>query len=268
MKSSLEHSITDSRGYIHSIESFGTVDGPGVRFVVFFQGCPLRCKFCHNPDTWELRRADTMSVGEILDQYERNRSFYGKRGGLTATGGEPLVQLDFLIDLFTACKERDINTCLDTSGWPYRKDKDEDYQRLFKVTDLVLLDIKNSDKRGHIELTGVNQEPVLAFGDALCKAHVPVLIRHVCVPGITDRDEELEGVGRIIAHWNNVKALDVLPYHTMGVNKYSVLGLEYPLKGVPALTAEEAKIAREKIIKAYKDEKEKLKEDYSSQATL
>lgn len=258
MRSSPGHSIADSRGYIHSTESFGTVDGPGVRFVVFFQGCPLRCRFCHNPDTWELRRADTMSVAEILELYERNRSFYGERGGLTATGGEPLVQLEFLIDLFTAAKERGINTCLDTSGWPYRKEKDEEYQRLFRVTDLVMLDIKHSDPKGHIELTGVNQDPVIAFGDALAKVHVPVLIRHVSVPGITDSDEELEGVGRIIARWDNVKALDVLPYHTMGVNKYSVLGLEYPLKDVPPLTAEEAKAGRTKIIEAYRKERIRL----------
>lgn len=257
MKSSPEPSTTLSRGYIHSVETFGTVDGPGVRFVIFFQGCPLRCKYCHNPDTWEFGKGETMTVRELLDEYERNRSFYGTRGGLTCTGGEPLMQLPFLISLFEEAKKRGIHTCLDTSGWPYRKERAEEYQRLFRVTDLVLLDIKHSDPKGHLELCSVTQDPVIAFGDALNAAHVKVLIRHVCVPGITDQDEELRGVGKIMARWDNLIGLDVLPYHVMGKVKYSTLGYEYPLGDLRALTKEEAANARSKIILSYHQERQK-----------
>lgn len=239
-------------GYIHSTESFGTVDGPGVRFVIFFQGCPMRCKYCHNPDTWEPHRGTQMTAEELLDGYERNKMFY-RGGGITATGGEPLMQLPFLIELFEKAKERGIHTCLDTSGIMYNKNRGEEFERLFDVTDLVMLDIKHSNPEGHVELTSQSLEPVLAFERALEEANVPVLIRHVVVPGITDSEEELRELGHMIGLWKNLKGLDALPYHTMGVNKYKTLGISYPLEGVPNMEAAKAKEARMKILAAIKE---------------
>ena len=239
-------------GYIHSTESFGTVDGPGVRFVIFFQGCPMRCKYCHNPDTWEPHQGTQMTAEELLEGYERNKMFY-RGGGITATGGEPLMQLSFLIELFEKAKARGIHTCLDTSGIMYNKNRREEFERLFDVTDLVMLDIKHSNPEGHVELTSQSLEPVLAFERALEEANVPVLIRHVVVPGITDSDEELRQLGHMIGRWKNLKGLDTLPYHTMGVNKYKTLGISYPLEGVPNMEAAKAKEARMKILAAIKE---------------
>lgn len=241
-------------GRIHSTESFGTVDGPGVRFVMFFQGCPMRCQYCHNPDTWDMRGGTEMTVDELLKQYERNRMFY-RNGGITATGGEALMQMEFLTELFSEAKKRGIHTCLDTSGIVYREERGAEFERLFQVTDLVLLDIKHSNAEGHKELTGREQEPVLAFAQALEKAGVPVIIRHVVVPGITDSEEELRGVGRLIGRLCNLKGLEVLPYHTMGVSKYRNLGREYPLEGVPDLKPEKAKAARKIILDAIRGER-------------
>ena len=245
------------KGLIHSIESFGTVDGPGVRMVVFFQGCPLRCLYCHNPDTWKMDRGEEMSAEDILSKYERNRAFYEPNGGITATGGEPLMQLGFLTYLFSEAHKRGIHTALDTSGWLYRKEKDADYDELLSYTDYVLLDIKHSDPQGHIDLTGRTQEPVLAFLSKLDERHIPVLVRHVSISGITDSQQELSELGRILAHYNNITGLDVLPYHTMGIKKYHELGIPYHLEGVPAMSREDAKKNRNIIIEAYYREKSK-----------
>ncbi len=239
-------------GHIHSTESFGTVDGPGVRFVIFFQGCPMRCKYCHNPDTWAFSGGSEMTAEELLEGYGRNKDFY-KGGGITATGGEPLMQLPFLTELFEKAKKRGIHTCLDTSGIAYSEKKREEYEALFAVTDLVLLDIKHSMPEGHVLLTSQSQEPVLAFERALERANIPVIIRHVVVPGITDGEEELAALGHMIGKWRNLKGLDVLPYHTMGVVKYKNLGIEYPLEGVPNMEPAKAKEARAKILQAIKE---------------
>lgn len=235
------------KGRIHSVESFGTVDGPGTRLVVFLQGCPMRCKYCHNPDSWDVGTGNEMSVEEILALYEKNKSFY-RNGGITVSGGEPLLQLDFLTDLFEAAKQRGIHTCLDTSGILYREDKKEKFELLFSYLDLVLLDLKHSNTREHKELTAQKLEPVLAFARALEKNHIPMIIRHVVVPGITDQEEHLKELGRLIASFHNVKGLEVLPYHTMGVKKYEALGIPYPLEGVPSTEKETAKKAREIIL--------------------
>ena len=255
-------------GRVHSVETFGTVDGPGTRFVVFVQGCPMRCAYCHNPDTWELVPADApesardevlphlgagqagcrideaaarpghrVTVGEILVAYERNRAFYA-RGGLTVTGGEPLMQPEFVAALFEAAhgaRAGRIHTCLDTSGIGFDPKRPERAGAVLAHTDLVLLDIKHADPEGHRKLTGQRQERILAFGDELAHRGIKTIVRHVVVPGITDGEDELAGVGRIIARWPNVVGLDVLPYHTMGVNKYESLGLTYPLEGVDAM---------------------------------
>lgn len=242
------------KGRIHSIESFGTVDGPGVRMVIFFQGCPMRCAYCHNPDTWNFSGGDEMKVDEILSLYEKRRSFY-LNGGITATGGEPLSQLPFLTELFSEAKRRGIHTALDTSGYPYRKELEKEYEELFKCTDLVMLDIKHSDEAGHIRLTGRSCAPILEFLDALDTASVPTLIRHVVVPSITDREDELKKVGVLLARHSNIVGLDVLAYHDMGKAKYKEMNIPYPLQDVPPLSEDERRRARDIIISSYRAER-------------
>ena len=241
-------------GYIHSIETFGTVDGPGVRFVVFFQGCPMRCQYCHNPDTWEMSKGKEKSVDEILAMFERNRTFY-KTGGITATGGEPMVQMDFLLELFSKAKEKGVHTCLDTSGIMFAEDRESEafakIEKLMEVTDLVMLDIKHIESEAHQNLTGQDNEKILAFARYLDEKKKPVWIRHVVVPGITYKEESLEKVGAFLKTLSNVEKLEVLPYHTLGENKYENMGMEYPLKGVPQLSKEEATNAEKVIRKAW-----------------
>lgn len=239
---------SEKTGFIHSVESFGAVDGPGLRLVVFFQGCPLRCRYCHNPDTWKVGAGTEKSVSDILGVWERNKAFYLPPGGITATGGEPLLQLEFLTALFEAAGSRGIHTCLDTSGWPYRKDRRNEFERLAKVLDLVLLDIKHGDPEGHRHLAGVDIGPVVDFGDFLHEMGIPVVIRHVVVPGLTDGADELGKVGRLISAWDNVIGIDTLPYHSMGAEKYGRLGIPYPLEDVPDATEEDAGRARSVIV--------------------
>lgn len=261
-------------GFIHSVESFGTVDGPGVRFVVFFQGCPMRCKYCHNPDTWVMSDAtQRMTVEEIISQVERNRSFY-KTGGITATGGEPMLQIDFLTALFEEAKRRNIHTCLDTSGvmFPVENvseevDSQEDVptavesssfekiDKLLAVTDLVMLDIKHMDDEAHKELTKHTNAHSLAFARYLDDKKIPMWIRHVVVPDITNQKEELEALGRFLATLSNVEKVETLPYHAMGKVKYDALNLDYPLAKTRQLSKEEAKEAYEIIMKACETEK-------------
>lgn len=237
-------------GRVHSMESFGTVDGPGIRFVVFMQGCPLRCKFCHNPDTWDTHGGSFFTADELLRQYNKNRPFYNN-GGITVTGGEPLLQIDFIIELFRKAKADGVHTCIDTSGAAFRRSDAkllERFQELIKYTDLVMLDIKHSDPEGHKELTGVSQDNILDFARFLGENNIPVWIRHVVVPGITDSEEEWKALGRLMADMPSVQALDVLPYHTMGVSKYEALGIDYPLKGIEPLSTARAQEARRVIL--------------------
>ena len=240
-------------GYVHSTESFGTVDGPGVRFVIFLQGCPMRCKYCHNPDTWKMNSGALRSAQSLLAEYERNKAFY-KNGGITVTGGEALMQIDFLLELFTLAKEKGIHTCLDTSGVTYRPGERE-YNRkldqLMEVTDLVMLDIKHIDPQGHKDLTGYDNAGILDFARYLDEKQVPVWIRHVIVPGITDDPTLLTRLGAFLGTLSNVKALDVLPYHIMGVRKYEELDMDYPLKGVEPATKQQALEAKKIILTAF-----------------
>jgi len=240
--------------YIHSTESFGTVDGPGVRFVIFFQGCPMRCKYCHNPDTWQMNTGTRRSAQSLISEYEHNRAFY-KNGGITVTGGEALMQIDFLLELFRLAKKKDIHTCLDTSGVTYHPGESE-YNRkldeLMKVTDLVMLDIKHIDPEGHKDLTGHDNADILAFARYLDEKKVPVWIRHVVVPGITDDPNQLYQLGQFIGTLSNIKALDVLPYHVMGVSKYEELGIPYPLKGIEAATRDQALAAKQIILQGFR----------------
>ncbi len=255
------------QGRIHSLESFGTVDGPGVRYVVFFQGCPMRCAYCHNPDTWELNAGELMDSDYIIEQFERNRSFY-TTGGITATGGEPLMQIDFLTELFTKAKEKDIHTCLDSSGIAFNPNNPElmaKFDKLIKVTDLVMLDIKHIDPEKHFALTKQHNENILAFAQYLSDNGVDIWIRHVVVPGLTDDDVYLEKLGYFIGGLKTLKALDVLPYHTMGVVKYEKLGIEYPLKDVPAMSQKTALEKKEVILKGIK---ERRKDDNTEHTNL
>lgn len=237
------------QGRIHSLESFGTVDGPGVRFVVFVQGCPMRCAYCHNPDTWEMNAGTLMEPSYIIEQYERNISFY-KGGGITVTGGEPLMQVDFLVELFTLAKEKGIHTCIDSSGIAYKPNANPEWlaklDKLMTLTDLVMLDIKHIDPEKHKELTSQPNDGILAFARYLDEKHIDMWIRHVVVPGITDDDKYLEQLGYFIGQFKNLKALDVLPYHTMGESKYEKLGMEYKLKGVPAM--DKSKLLEKKAV--------------------
>ena len=241
-------------GYIHSTESFGTVDGPGVRFVIFFQGCPMRCQYCHNPDTWKMNGGSLRSAQSLIQEYKRNEAFYTK-GGITVTGGEALMQIDFLLELFRLAKEKNIHTCLDTSGITYREGESS-YNRklddLMSITDLVMLDIKHIDPEGHKDLTGHDNAGILAFARYLDKKKVPVWIRHVIVPGVTDDMDLLARMGAFLATLSNVKALDVLPYHTMGISKYRELGIDYPLEGVNPATQNQAKAAKKAILESYR----------------
>lgn len=235
------------KGYIHSTESFGTVDGPGVRFVVFFQGCPLRCRYCHNPDTWEFGKGSERTAEELMKEYDSYKEFL-KNGGITATGGEPLAQPEFLAELFRLAVSKGVHTCLDTSAGVYSPEHHEAIDRALQYTDLVMLDIKHIDSAEHKKLTGMGNEHILAFAEHIRDMGIPVWIRHVVVPGITDKDDELFALGKYLSTLSNLKALDVLPYHDMAKTKYKQLGLEYPLGDTPPLSKEEAIKARETIM--------------------
>lgn len=240
------------QGYIHSIETFGTVDGPGIRFVIFFQGCPMRCLYCHNPDTWELHRNQLMSTQELLAQYEKNKAFY-HNGGITATGGEPMLQLDFLTELFTLAKEKNIHTCLDTSGICFHPDHPERVENLLAVTDLIMLDIKHIDDTRHKALTGHSNRNILAFAEyAGNEKNIPLWIRHVILPEWTDNPEEQFRLGWFIGGLKTLKAIDCLPYHDMGKQKYQELHLPYALENTKPVSQETAAQAREQILKGIK----------------
>lgn len=237
----------DIQGKIHSIQTLGTVDGPGIRFVLFLQGCPLRCLYCHNPDALDLNSyAFTKTSNELLEEYEKNKEFC--KGGITVTGGEPLMQIDFLIDFFKKAKKKNIHTCIDTSGATFSRNNLDKFDELLKYTDIVILDIKHIDNDEHIKLTGSSNTNILDFALYLSEKNIPLWIRHVAVPGITYNEDYLIKLGEFLAKLKSLKSLDVLPYHTMGVSKYKEMGLEYKLKNVPALPKENAKNAKSFIL--------------------
>ena len=242
--------MLELKGKIHSIETCGTVDGPGIRFVVFMQGCPLRCQYCHNPDSWEYNTDNLMTVDAILEQYNGVKEFCA--GGITVTGGEPLVQIGFVTELFKKAHDLAIHTALDTSGLLFNRTDTEKMDELLKYTSLVLLDIKHIDDEEHKKLTKHSNKAILDFAEYLSEKNIPTWIRHVVVPEITYKEEFLTRLGEFLAGLKNIKALDVLPYHDMAVPKYENLGLEYPLEGIPPLTQEQALEARNIIIQAIK----------------
>ncbi len=241
-------------GRVHSLESMGTVDGPGIRFVVFTQGCPMRCAYCHNPDTWAVDAGTPVSVEHIVELFESNRQFY-KSGGITVSGGEPLLQPEFVAALFGEMHARPhgrVHTCLDSCGYAYTPEHPERFAAVLDETDLVLLDIKHADPAGHKALTGRSPERILAFGDELARRGVAVIIRHVVVPGHTDTEVECEQLGRLIAPWRNVVGLEMLPYHTMGVAKYEQLGIAYPLEGVEPMDKARIPALRQAVLRGMK----------------
>ncbi len=233
-------------GRVHSFESFGTVDGPGIRFVVFLQGCPLRCQYCHNPDTWGVGGTEH-SVEEVVSRALRYKNYFGNNGGVTVTGGEPLGQIDFVIELFTQLKAKGIHTCVDTSGITFKADNAlsvDKHEKLLEVTDLFLLDIKHIDEEKCKKLTGLSNANTLAFAKFLSDNNKPTWIRQVLVPGITDGEADLRKTRAFIDTLKTVEKVEVLPYHTMGLVKYEKLGLEYPLKDVASPSKESVENAK------------------------
>ena len=233
-------------GKIHSLESFGTVDGPGTRFVVFTKGCPMRCLYCHNPDTWDQTGATEMDTKYILEQYHRNESFYMNGGGITVTGGEPLVQIDFVTELFELCRKEGVNTCIDTSGNPFTREGVffEKFRKLCELTDLFILDIKHIDDEAHKKLTGCSNKNILDMAEYLSDNGKEMWIRHVLVPGITTFKEDQERLAAFIKTLKTVSKVEVLPYHRMGVPEYERLGIKYTLPDTLPPSKEELEKAR------------------------
>lgn len=238
-----------TKGYIHSLESFGSVDGPGVRFVIFTSGCAMRCQFCHNPDTWKMQSGTQYTADELLDKAMKYRAYWGSKGGITVSGGEPLLQIDFLIELFRKAKEAGIHTTLDTSGNPFTREEPffDKFKELMKYTDLILLDIKQIDDEQHKILTGHSNQNILDMAKYLSDIGKPVWIRHVLVPERSDKDEYLERLHDFISGLSNVEKVEVLPYHTLGTFKWKELGMEYPLEGINPPTTERVENAKQKL---------------------
>lgn len=232
-------------GRIHSIESFGSADGPGVRYIIFLQGCRMRCKYCHNPDTWASQKYESQTSEEVLKKALRYKTYWGKNGGITVSGGEALLQIDFLIDLFQRAKEKGVHTTLDTSGNPFTREGEffEKFQKLMKVTDLFMLDIKHIDPAGHKDLTGQPNENILDMARYLSENKKDMWIRHVLVPGYTDSEEQLKALQAFIKTLDTVKRVEVLPYHTLGVFKWKELDIPYGLEGVPTPNQEQIDLA-------------------------
>ena len=238
------------QGNVHSVESFGSADGPGVRYLVFLKGCPMRCAYCHNPDTWAKDGGTLMDADQILDTAERYRAYWGKDGGITVSGGEALLQIDFLIELFSKAHARGINTCLDSSLAPFTREEPwfGKFEQLMDVCDLILADIKHIDAEEHLKLTGRDNANILDCLGYLSQIEKPIWIRHVLVPGITDDDTYLRRTREFIETLSNVQRIEVLPYHTLGVFKWEELGIPYRLQDVEPPTVERVANA-EKILR-------------------
>ena len=222
------------KGYVHSLESFGSVDGPGVRYIIFLTRCAMRCQFCHNPDTWDMKTGTLYTTDELLEKAMKYRSYWKNDGGITVSGGEPLLQIDFLTELFRKAKANGIHTTLDTSGNPFTREEPffSKFNELMKYTDLVMLDIKHIDDEQHKILTGCTNKNILDLARYLSDIKKPVWIRHVLVPERSDYDEYLIKLDEFIQSLDNVQKVEVLPYHTLGAYKWDELGYEYKLKGI------------------------------------
>jgi pyruvate formate lyase activating enzyme len=238
-------------GNIHSIETLGTVDGPGLRYIVFTQGCLLRCQFCHNADTWEIGTGKQMTVSEIMEDLMSYLPFFeSSGGGITVSGGEPLLQLPFLIELFKECKSNGIHTTIDSSGGSFNSSNQKYMERieeLLQYTDLILLDLKHINRQKHIKLTGMPNDHILEFARLLSDRKIPIWVRHVLVPTITDDEEDLERLREFIGTLENVEKIDILPYHKLGVYKWEALGLEYPLQHIETPSEDHVKYVHKKL---------------------
>jgi pyruvate formate lyase activating enzyme len=241
---------TMTEGRIHSFETFGAVDGPGVRFIVFMQGCQMRCAYCHNPETWKLDAGDLYTPQQVLEKALHYQSYWKNGGGITVSGGEALLQIDFLLEFFTLCKKKGIHTTLDTSGNPYTTEEPfcRKFNELMKVTDLFLLDIKQIDLEKHKKLTGWTNANILAMAQYLSAHQKHMWIRYVLVPGITTDPSDQQRLRTFIDTLDTVDRVEVLPYHKLGVPMYEKLGIAYPLKGVEPPSREEI-AAAETILK-------------------
>lgn len=233
-----------TKGHIHSYETFGAADGPGVRFIVFLSGCPYRCRYCHNPDTWARPAAFEATADEVLDKALRYKSYWGKEGGITVSGGEPMLQAAFVAELFEKAHAQGVTTCLDTSAACF-DENDPKIVRLLQATDTVLLDLKHIDAKKHLELTGRDNAAPIACAKYLNSIKKPTWIRHVLVPGVTDDKRDLIALAEFVKSLDNVVRVDVLPYHTFGVEKWKALNIPYSLDGVEPPTAEKLDEARE-----------------------
>lgn len=234
------------KGRVHSVETYGTVDGPGIRYVLFMQGCLLRCQFCHNPDTWKMGDGNLMTVDEIVKDIESYLPFFkSSNGGVTVSGGEPLLHTKFLVELFKKLKKLGVHTALDTSGGTFTRSPAfiKSLDELLSLTDLVMLDLKQIDKEKHKVLTGKSNEHILEFANYLAEKNVKIWVRHVLIPGVTDIDEDLKRLSKFIHTLPNVEKVEVLPYHELGVYKWKELGIEYALEGVKPPTEDRVKNA-------------------------
>ena len=233
----------DKKNYakLHSIETFGTVDGPGVRFVVFLQGCHLECKYCHNRDTWDINGGTYISVSELISQINRYKTYITPNGGVTISGGEPLLQPYFLISLFKELKKQNIHTAIDTSGMVELTDT---IKEVLSLTDLVLLDVKHINPQKCKDLVGFTNEKELAFAKYLSDNNIPTWIRQVLIPGFTDDEKDLLDLKEFISTLNSVKRIELLPYHNLGEYKWKELGVEYALKDVKPATPEDVNRAK------------------------
>ena len=235
------------KGRISATESFGSVDGPGIRFIVFVQGCRYRCQYCHNPETWEREGGYEATAEEIFRQAWRYRPYWKQTGGITVSGGEPLLQLAFVTELFRIAKAKGVNTVIDTAGEPFTYDKPffSAFEELLPLIDLFLLDLKQIDDVKHRALTGVSNESALALAQFLSERGKRMWIRHVLVPGWTTGEDDLSRLSDFIASLKTVDRVEVLPYHAMALHKYEELRLPYRLGDTPAPTAEEIARAEE-----------------------
>ncbi|OOM77677.1 pyruvate formate-lyase-activating protein [Clostridium sp. BL-8] len=233
------------KGNIHSIETMGLVDGPGIRVVVFFQGCALRCKFCHNPDTWACSGGEEYTPEELVKKIERFKTYFASSGGgVTFSGGEPLRQPEFLLEVLRLCKIKGIHTCIDTAGYGFGN-----YDKILKYTDLVLFDIKHYTREGYKNITLMEIDESLNFLEAMKRNNTKMWIRHVVVPGLTDEETHLRSLKEFIDTIPNVEKVELLPYHMLGVNKYEGLGIKYPLEGIKAMDKELTKKYQKDIFK-------------------
>jgi len=245
------------KGKIHSIETFGSADGPGVRYVVFLQGCRMRCKYCHNPETWSLGGGEEATAKEVLTKALRYKNYWKNKGGITVSGGEALLQIEFVTELFKEAKKAGVNTALDTSGNPFTMDEPfiSKFDELMEVTDLFILDIKHIDAAKHKEITGWTNENILAMAEYLSEKGKDMWIRHVLVPGLTDDENDLKKLGEYVSTLKTVKKLEVLPYHTLGLFKWEKLGIEYQLPDTRTPSKEMMERARE-LLQSNNDNKD------------